>query len=1334
MSRYSIHSARLLDRPWRCGHPFRPHRGRFRRIGMALLFFVLTLVISGYTYLTDSNRVRDMAAAYLSKLVGGRVEFGRASLSIFEGLRIDDVKVHVDQHPGQPDSLLFSAQAFVISYDPRKLIAGQLEATEIVAQKPHVYLTLTQLPNRDQWNYHRLRQDESEPRSRAASAAPHKVRLPQVLLRNAVVEISEVKAGQALPVGKMYIDGQLTPVGDGERYNFELQTRGLSEGLGPYSDGTVRVADGALDARLHNVQFGEDIRCMFPAALRDWWERHELSGRIKAVDVNYTPPRGRAEPKFRITTTVEGVTLAVHHEEWSSREEVERWQRLQNSIGLLRGTYRVAGFSVRNTLEEGSGFRVQGRSEAGIPTRRGSGIGGPLGEVFTLQDQHPDPAASSPVEVMASLADASPLRLRAETGTFVFTQDGIGVDDLQVKVGAGDPDDPRKTNAFIVAGHMDGYSPDAPLRLEIASADPEGLYFPAQPKFLDSLPRDVRDFYNDLKPQGTCFVKATIDRPQPGAMPQVNGEVEIVDAHFFFRQFPYPFRGASGKIAFGRDPFSGKNYVTVMNMHGRGMKGGPNERAEVSISGRVGPIGPDSPEPGFHLHATGKNLCSELALMAALPPQVREALKVFDAPREGAFPQFKANFSCDIVRPPGARQRWTFDTDLDLLDAAGRVVGFPYPLKHANGQVKVRDGYVDVVQVTIPRGAASAVVSGRVRWADDQGRDQPLDMNLTIAARSFAVDKDLLGALPVEQGAWLKKLGIGGRLNVNGRIFTTVPPDWRASVAPGEKPRDPPILYDLNIGVSDGTIWPADGLFSLSAVSGKLHLTHDRLDLLGLYGRRENAEVAARGSVTFIGRRPQVELHASVKNLSLDRPLYAILSADAKKAWDEVQPRGTADAQIDYRGAIGPKELPAVASASPQVELPPDEEDSFRAVLRPRNLSVRLKSAPYPLTFSSGRVTITPGTAVLDHLAGTHGRAKLVISGTGRLGGAPDWLLSIQGQNMPADEELRRAMPAALLAIVDGLKLHGNLGLDIPKLSYRGSLNGTGDPDIDVTGTLTISGGSMDVGMPLTDAHGGMEFQAASRQGQLDSLAGAVTLDSVSLGGRAIRDLKLELLKPSGRDELHVDKVRAKVARGELAGNVLISFPDQGPTRYNMNLVVRNADVKELTGEKGQDIRGELTASLALEGAWGEVGQRRGRGDVVVGGRQLYQIPLMLGLLQITNLSLPLGGPFTKGTARYSVDGTRVNFEQMDLRSDSMIVTGNGYLDFGTRKVSMTLTTDNAAGLKIPFINDLWQGARRELFRINVRGTVQAPKVEPTSMGIFTTTIDEVFKGDNGRK
>jgi hypothetical protein len=231
-----------------------------------------------------------------------------------------------------------------------------------------------------------------------------------------------------------------------------------------------------------------------------------------------------------------------------------------------------------------------------------------------------------------------------------------------------------------------------------------------------------------------------------------------------------------------------------------------------------------------------------------------------------------------------------------------------------------------------------------------------------------------------------------------------------------------------------------------------------------------------------------------------------------------------------------------------------------------------------------------------------------------------------------------------------------------------------------------------------------------------------------------VRDLQLALSQPQGHSELHIDNIQGRVSGGELAGNVLLTMPDQGVNRYTMNLIVRNADVRELTGETDTSILGDLTASLSLEGAWGDPKARRGRGDVVVAGKQLYRIPLVLGVLQVTNLSLPIGGPFTKGTARYSVEGTRVNFEQMDLRSDTMMMTGSGYLDFGTKQVHMSLATDNPAGLKVPFISDLWQGARQELLRINVRGTVQDPKVEAASMATFTTTIDQVFKGDAAQK
>lgn len=1263
---------------------------------MSILLITLTLIIGGYAYLTDSNRVRSMAQSYLSHLLGGRVEIGSATLSIFEGLRVDDVKVHVDPDPGKPDSLLFSARAFVVNYDPRKLIRGQLDATEIIAQKPHVYLTLTQTSAGDQWNYQRLAKNQP-PASPEGAKGPSQLSLPSLLLRNAVVEISEVRAGQRYKVGSLDIDGQLTPAGDGEHYQFQMQSRGVSEGLGPWADGTLAIKTGDLAAHLRNVEFSNDIRSMFPADLRDWWERHELAGRIESVDVNYIPGRDGAKPRFDVRTIVRGITLAVHREEWSSHEEVLRLQRLREAVALLEGPYRVAGY---------------------VTPQMAGGSNG-------------SSAMNSPIWALSDMSDASPLRLREVTGTFDFNQDRINVNDLLVRVATGDATHPDASNAFLASGQIDGYSPDAPLHMQVRSTDPNGMYFPNHPRFVDSLPSDVRQIFNDLRPQGSCRVSVAVDRAKAGEAPEIGVQAEIVNASFLFHEFPYAFRSASGKVVFRRDPADGKNYVYVSDMHALGMAGGPNAQSVVSVSGRVGPIGPEFPEPGFDMHATGTHICSEPALMAAMPPDVRIALKTFDAPGKGEFPQFLGNFTCNLHRPPGRHQRIDFVTDIDLLDASGRVVGFPLLLPHAHGKIQVHDGYVDILGVTAGTAPTSAAVTGRVRWAEPKTfRNQPLDLKLNVSVRNMPLNEDLVAAVPPEDAAWLRKLGISGTLDCDGRIFTIVPQGWQQRVKPTEKAPDPPVLFDLNLALRDGTIWPADGMFSLSAVAGKLRLTHDSLDLIDLHGKRDNGQVAASGRFTFGAAAPTTSLQVTARNLTLDRPLYAMLPAEGRTAWDEVRPEGTVDADIDFKGAIGSDMPAAIASAAPLTELPGVTAPQFRVTLHPRKLNVRVQTVPYPITFTGGTVQILPGHATLKDLQGSHGPARLVVSGDGNLGGSALWNLTLRGNDVHADDEFRAAMPPVMRDILASLKLRGTIGFDFSKLSYRAAATPEGDPEIDVGGELSLKDGSADSGMPMTEMQGSMQFTAASRHGRFDGLNASLNFDSLKLGGRPVGNLRFDLTRASGATDLHVDHLSALVAGGELGGSAILNFPDQGPGQYTMNLAVRDASVKDLTGEADPNIRGELTASLALEGKWDDPSARRGRGDVLVAGKQLYRIPLMLGLLQVTNLALPIGQPFTRATARYNVEGMRINFDQLELRADTMMMSGTGYLDFGTKQVRLNLTTDNPAGFKIPFITDLWKGARQELFKITVKGTVQDPRVQPSSMGVLTTTIDQVFKGD----
>ena len=197
-------------------------------------------------------------------------------------------------------------------------------------------------------------------------------------------------------------------------------------------------------------------------------------------------------------------------------------------------------------------------------------------------------------------------------------------------------------------------------------------------------------------------------------------------------------------------------------------------------------------------------------------------------------------------------------------------------------------------------------------------------------------------------------------------------------------------------------------------------------------------------------------------------------------------------------------------------------------------------------------------------------------------------------------------------------------------------------------------------------------------------------------------DLHLELNKPAGIDLLQIQKVQGRIAGGEIAGQMEWAFPDTGPSRYAIGLVLQGADVKEMSGDKNADIHGNLAASLAVEGNYNDPTSRQGRGDVEVTGADMYHIPLVLGLLQVTNLALPITSPFSEATARYSIQGQRVTFEQIELRAKEMIMQGTGHLDFDTKRVSMTFTTDNTTWPKLPIIGDLISSARHELLQINV--------------------------------
>ena len=65
---------------------------------------------------------------------------------------------------------------------------------------------------------------------------------------------------------------------------------------------------------------------------------------------------------------------------------------------------------------------------------------------------------------------------------------------------------------------------------------------------------------------------------------------------------------------------------------------------------------------------------------------------------------------------------------------------------------------------------------------------------------------------------------------------------------------------------------------------------------------------------------------------------------------------------------------------------------------------------------------------------------------------------------------------------------------------------------------------------------------------------------------------------------------------------------------------------------------------------------------------------------------MPIKSPFSDATTHYIVEGPKVTFEQIELRAANMLMSGNGSLNFDTRRMSFAFTTDNPNWPKIPIV------------------------------------------------
>ena len=470
------------------------------------------------------------------------------------------------------------------------MLGGSLEATQIIVQKPHVHLT--QNVDTGTWNWYRLVRRGNR-RSRTTISPSARPRLPEILLRNARIDFSEIRTGHFHALAFMAVDGQLAPSPNGDRYNFELQSRGVSE-MGPSVSGWVSLGRGQVSAKLLNFSFGHDVRSMLPD------EVPPLVGAPRPVRP-HRHPRPVLHPRAR-DRAGELPSRDCHR----GRRCHERARRGMDGGGGsppprphargggddAAGLYLAGGANVhspplglgREALPEGAEKRESARRERVPPT----------------------------IDRVAEMFEPEPLKLENVAGRFVFTQDGISIENVSGRV---------DNNGLRISGQIEGYNDRAGLAQgdELRHREHHHPVFAALHQLAAAAGAGV---LRAVAPGRHLPADRRGQPPLARTARKSAGSSTSSTAAFFTVSSPTRWRG-DRPDRIRRDPEGGADRVAIRQIRGRGIENGPNRNAIITLDGDIGPLGPNT---GVSVTVGANDVSSEETLRQAFPPEVRRAL------------------------------------------------------------------------------------------------------------------------------------------------------------------------------------------------------------------------------------------------------------------------------------------------------------------------------------------------------------------------------------------------------------------------------------------------------------------------------------------------------------------------------------------------------------------------------------------------------------------------------------------------------------------------------------------------------------------------------------
>jgi hypothetical protein len=178
-----------------------------------------------------------------------------------------------------------------------------------------------------------------------------------------------------------------------------------------------------------------------------------------------------------------------------------------------------------------------------------------------------------------------------------------------------------------------------------------------------------------------------------------------------------------------------------------------------------------------------------------------------------------------------------------------------------------------------------------------------------------------------------------------------------------------------------------------------------------------------------------------------------------------------------------------------------------------------------------------------------------------------------------------------------------------------------------------------------------------------------------------------------------------------------------------MDLALGGANLARFAHELGgpTDMNGIVSGRLRMSGTGASLQSLNGSGELHVVDANIYKLPLLVSMLKVPNLRnrTPDTTAFNRCDMKFSVQGDRLFFEQLNLLGDAVSLYGKGESGFD-RQLDLVFYTLLEPAMPIPLWKTIAGQVSQQTLQLNVVGTWDDPDVRPETLPGVNQVLEQI--------